>query len=529
LWSRGRLFLPDNAGLRRTRRLTNLFGWLMALGVVPELLATAGPGVLRLTVCGLIAVCLLSWLVYGDGDAVWISGLEGVVLTLGCVALARPDPLIGLLYGMTVRKAVRTRPHPYLLRVLLPLCGYLVGVLLTVVYRPQPSASAMVSHLVPSVVPLIGLVVSVVALRDTVVAANTAEVARREVTEANARLRDRAEHDPLTRVASRDHFTDQVDDKLDSAPQDQLVALLLIDLDNFKEVNDAYGHDLGDQFLVAAAERIKRAVRGAGITGRLGGDEFAVLAPGQDETRAHELGQRILAELAAPTVVAGRVATIRASVGIAMRRADQQQSAAAMLRNADIAMYEAKRSGGNGVRPFRQAMRSRLLQRQRDEADLRVALEDNQLVLYYQPIVELRSGQITGAEALLRWQHPRLGLRPPGAFIGLAESTDLIVPLGEWVLGAACEQAHRWSAEGMSLGMSVNVSSHQLSRAGFLDSLDRILGRTGLPVSSLTLELTESALAQDAALTTLRGVRERGVRVALDDFGTGYSSLSYLQ
>ncbi|NUT50309.1 MAG: EAL domain-containing protein, partial [Saccharothrix sp.] len=305
------------------------------------------------------------------------------------------------------------------------------------------------------------------------------------------------------------------------------VGLLVIDLDGFKEVNDAEGHEAGDWYLVSAAERISRAIGPVATAARLGGDEFAVLAPGHDVRESARLATRVLSELARPLTGLGHEAVIRASVGIAV--SDTGVGTADLLRDADTAMYVAKREGGGRIRLFRPEMGERVLARRRDKADLRTAVSDGQLVLHYQPIVDLATSTAAGAEALVRWQRPGRGLLGPGEFIGLAEETGLIVPLGNKVLAGACEQAMRWLEQGRALGVTVNVSTRQLSAPAFLPSLDRVLKTTGLPPERLTIEVTESVWADGAAMRGLMDVRETGVRVALDDFGTGYSSLSYLQ
>ncbi|MFC6092330.1 putative bifunctional diguanylate cyclase/phosphodiesterase [Saccharothrix lopnurensis] len=337
-------------------------------------------------------------------------------------------------------------------------------------------------------------------------------------------LRARAERDELTGLAGRAHFLHLVDQALLAG---EAVGLLVIDLDGFKEVNDADGHEAGDWYLVSAAERINRAAGPVAEAARLGGDEFAVLAPGHDVRDSARLATRVLSELARPLAGLGHDTAIRASVGIAVSRPGI--GTADLLRDADTAMYAAKREGGARIRLFRPEMGEQVLARQRDKADLRTAVDEGQLVLHYQPIVDLATSEAAGAEALVRWQRPGHGLLAPGAFIGLAEETGLIVPLGAKVLAGACEQAMRWREQGRGLGVTVNVSTRQLSAPVFLPSLDRVLKTTGLPPTQLTIEVTESVWADEAAMRGLMEVRETGVRVALDDFGTGYSSLSYLQ
>ncbi|GAB2967771.1 putative bifunctional diguanylate cyclase/phosphodiesterase [Saccharothrix stipae] len=377
--------------------------------------------------------------------------------------------------------------------------------------RPDGTTGVLAVHAVP---------VEHVSEQHTVVTALDVSK-RREWEDA---LRTRAERDELTGLAGRTHFLHLVDEALRGG---EAVGLLVIDLDGFKEVNDAEGHEAGDWYLVSAAERISRAVGPVATAARLGGDEFAVLAPGHDVRESARLATRILSELARPLTGLGHETVIRASVGIAVSSASV--GTADLLRDADTAMYVAKREGGGRIRLFRPEMGERVLARQRDKADLRTAVSDGQLVLHYQPIVDLATSTAAGAEALVRWQRPGHGLLGPGEFIGLAEETGLIVPLGNKVLAGACEQAMRWREQGRALGVTVNVSTRQLSAPTFLPSLDRVLKTTGLPPERLTIEVTESVWADGAAMRGLMEVRETGVRVALDDFGTGYSSLSYLQ
>lgn len=331
-------------------------------------------------------------------------------------------------------------------------------------------------------------------------------------------LRDRAERDELTGLASRAHFLHLVREAMDAEPD---VGLLVVDLDRFKDVNDADGHEVGDRYLQASAARVRSALPPKAVAGRLGGDEFAVLAPGFGVRDTVRLAKSVLASLN------GAVQPFAASVGAAVSQAGA--GVADLLRDADTAMYVAKRDGGNRVRMFRQEMGEQALARQRDRADLRTAIEGGELVVHYQPIVDLATSAVTGAEALVRWQRPGVGLLGPDAFIGLAEETGLIVPLGEKVLQAASEQAVRWHAEGRCLGVTVNVSTRELATPGFLPRLERVITTAGLAPSRLTVEVTESVWADEPAMRTLVSVRDAGIRVALDDFGTGYSSLSYLQ
>ncbi|HEX7303821.1 putative bifunctional diguanylate cyclase/phosphodiesterase [Lentzea sp.] len=348
----------------------------------------------------------------------------------------------------------------------------------------------------------------------TVVAA--VDVSKRRLWEEA--LRDRAERDELTGLASRAHFLHLVQEAVELGGP---VGLLVVDLDRFKDVNDADGHEVGDRYLKAVAARLRSALTPRAIAGRLGGDEFAVLAPGFDVRDTVRLAKSVLSKLNDAPRQFG------ASIGVAVCQGES--GAADLLRDADTAMYVAKRDGGNRFRLFRREMGEQALARQRDKADLRTAVEEGQLVVHYQPIVDLATGAVTSAEALVRWQRPGVGLLGPDAFIGLAEETGLIVPLGENVLETACRQAVCWHAEGRALGVTVNVSTRELSTPGFLPRLERVLATTGLQPGRLTVEVTESVWADEPAMRSLVAVRDAGVRVALDDFGTGYSSLGYLQ
>ncbi|MGM1065620.1 putative bifunctional diguanylate cyclase/phosphodiesterase, partial [Saccharothrix sp. Mg75] len=335
-------------------------------------------------------------------------------------------------------------------------------------------------------------------------------------------LREHCEHDELTGLTGRRYFLDLVDRAL----EDGDVALLLVDLDRFKEVNDVQGHQVGDRRLVEAARRLRTALGEHDVAARLGGDEFAVLtAPGDEVGLAH----RVLTALATPAGP-GEGTVIRGSVGVAVAGRDGTgRTAHDLLRDADVAMYVAKREGGGRVRAFRREMGEDVAARQRDKVDLRAALDNDELVLHYQPIVDLAAGRAVHAEALVRWRRPGHGLLGPDRFIGLAEETGLIVPLGAHVLRAACTDAVRWRRRGRSLGVAVNVSPGQLAGDAFSRQVGELLTSTGLEPRELTVEVTEAVWADETAMRVLMDVRELGVRVALDDFGTGYSSLNYLR
>jgi diguanylate cyclase (GGDEF)-like protein len=312
----------------------------------------------------------------------------------------------------------------------------------------------------------------------------------------------------------------------------QQLAVLFVDLDDFKTVNDSLGHGAGDELLVRVAERLQRALRPGDTIARMGGDEFAVIVEDQTDAAAPvEVGQRLLAALNAPFANEGKELFVHASAGVAVSTS-QQTTAEELLRDADLAMYMAKSNGKNRLELFQPSMHSAALARLSLKGDLERALERDEFVLLYQPIMRLGSGQLSGVEALVRWNHPRRGLISPLDFIPLAEETGLIVPLGRWVLEQACRQAVTWDAAGAtSLTMSVNVSGRQVQEPGFVDEVAAVLAGTALPPQRLTLEFTESVLMRDANATAgmLAQLKALGVRLAIDDFGTGYSSLSYLR
>ena len=342
-----------------------------------------------------------------------------------------------------------------------------------------------------------------------------------------------AHFDSLTQLPNRFLFLEELARELARAErQNTPLALLFIDLDGFSHVNDSLGHATGDELLIRAAARLRSCVRKADIIARLGGDEFTVVLPGlRDASDAASVAQHLIETLSQPYDIGHGETFISASVGIALYPTDGV-TAEELLRHADLAMYRAKAKGRGNHVFFEEAMNREAQQRLTLDRELRQALENNELVLYYQPQLDLRTNRIVGAEALIRWRHPTKGLVSPGPFIGFAEETGLIEQIGEWVLNSACAQFAAWRADGLPIDhISVNVSPRQFRRRDFADIVAASVLRSGMQAAALRLEITESVLVDDSGAVdaTLARLSEIGTPLELDDFGTGYSSLAYLR
>jgi len=357
----------------------------------------------------------------------------------------------------------------------------------------------------------------------------------RSLNIAHQENRYKAFHDGLTGLPNRDLFLDRLQQALDRSSRDGVLrAVLFLDIDNFKVVNDSLGHKAGDELLTVVAARLRACLRPGDSAARLGGDEFVVLLDGVgDAGDANRVAERIAEVLDSPIELGERQVVVGASVGIALT-ADHGIEPDVVLRNADVAMYEAKKAGKGRSKVYDPDMFAQALRRLEMGNDLRRAIEQGELRLYYQPKVRLGTDTITGVEALVRWEHPERGLILPDEFIPLAEETGVIVPLGWWVLREACRRARDWGEQypaALPLGVSVNVSGKQFQEADLVRGLAGILQEVGLEPSRLQLEITESAVMADTeyAAGLLRGLKGLGVKVAVDDFGTGYSSLSFLR
>jgi diguanylate cyclase (GGDEF)-like protein/PAS domain S-box-containing protein len=351
------------------------------------------------------------------------------------------------------------------------------------------------------------------------------------VKHAEAMLLYRVFHDALTGLPNRTLVADRIEHALARSERDSsLVAVLFVDLDQFKVVNDSLGHDAGDEVLVEVATRLVSMLRRGDTAGRLGGDEFVVVCEGlADEDKVPPIAARIARVLAPAFSVAGREVTITASIGVALAQGNSSNTAD-LLRDSDVAMYRAKLLGRNRSEVFDKSMRLRAVARLDTENGVRRALDRGEFELFYQPMIDLSTGALTGFEALSRWNHPKLGLLGPSEFIPIAEDLGLIVPFGAWVLEEGCREAAQWASTHPGLLLAVNLSPRQVADPGLVEIVETTLAQTGLDPMDLCLELTESALivASDTTIDALATLRRRGVQVSIDDFGTGYASLTYL-
>ncbi len=354
-----------------------------------------------------------------------------------------------------------------------------------------------------------------------------------EREQAQERARFLATHDDLTGLPSRSVFGEAVNDAVKAGHRyGHEFAVMFMDLDRFKNINDTLGHAAGDILLIEIAERLRECMRASDVIARIGGDEFVImLREVSDQSQVATVARKILAAVVKPLTIHGHECRITASIGISMFPTDALDEEA-LIKNADAAMYVAKEEGRNGFRFHFQDITSQSIERLTLEASLRGALERNELLLHYQPKQDLGHGGIVGVEALLRWRHPDLGLLPPSRFIPLAEETGLIVPIGKWVIETACAQNMAWQRQGLpALRIAVNLSPRQFADPGLLGDIDAALDNSGMAPELLELEITESMVMQNVerAMRVLKAIKGLGVMLAIDDFGTGYSSMSLLK
>ncbi|MEU4624780.1 EAL domain-containing protein [Actinoplanes sp. NPDC023801] len=485
---------------------------LVALGKV----AMAGrghlaPGVIPMLTLGMVAGAVFSTAQQFVMDKTWLASAQiAVPISMLGAALAARAQLRAAARPVTRRAAGRRLP------VWMPYLAIAAVDALLIACIADGDADAL---------PVAGVAVVLTAL----------VVARQQtVFQDNANLVSRldhsATHDSLTGLPNRALFNERLEQALADHSSGRPVSVALIDLDDFKTVNDTLGHGIGDALLVAIAERLSATLRKEDTVARLGGDEFVVVLDGIDPQAAEAAAHRMIAALAPPVTATGHELLVRASIGLADGHSGDD--AADLLRRADIAMYAAKHGGGSNVERYTEGMAVTVADTAAVGAQLQHAIAGDQLFLMYQPIVALDSGRLRGVEALVRWAHPVQGVVPPVQFIPVAERTGLIVPLGDWVLREACRQLAAWREE---LGdrapgvLNVNVSARQLRDAGFVDRVAAILAETGVAANRLTLEITESAAVElGEAVTRLDDLRRMGIRIALDDFGTGQSTLTLL-
>jgi diguanylate cyclase (GGDEF)-like protein/PAS domain S-box-containing protein len=338
-------------------------------------------------------------------------------------------------------------------------------------------------------------------------------------------------HDPLTGLPNRRQFDEKVEKILKFPKQRKTnFSVLFIDLDRFKNINDTYGHDIGDRFLIEVSKRLRNGLRKNDILARQGGDEFTILLKNSSIANAKELGDRIIEALEHPFIIEGIEIFVSPSIGISVYP-DHGSNLTELLRKADAAMYHAKKDGGNNYKFHDKVLENQNNEKLKIEAHLRKAIENNEFILHYQPKIDLSSNEILGAEALLRWNNPELGMVPPDKFITIAEETGLIIPIGEWVIKRACEQLKIWKVEGLErLTVAVNLSIRQFFKPNFIASIKNIIKETGIDPNLLDLEITESmTMNVEIATDILHDLKKLGVKISIDDFGTGYSSFNYLK
>jgi diguanylate cyclase (GGDEF)-like protein len=458
----------------------------------------------------------------------------GVILLMATLYFADVERgvTLGLCFLVFLFGVFRLTTREFRTLTLFTLCAYALVINLLMYLRPETIPN--VQHewfnwlLLAAALPWFGVVGGKIsALRERLRARN------RQLEEAVGTIHAMATRDDVTGLYTRPFFTESLRHALLQAERHgRSAALFFIDADRFKVINDSLGHGAGDRVLRELGARIVASVRGSDIVGRLGGDEFVVLVESfQSHDDLRGVAQKLVLAVSLPFALEGHELSLSVSVGIAVAPKDGRDEDE-LMRNADIAMYRTKAQGRNGFSFYASQMGTLADDRLALEAELGRAVERGELRLYFQPKIRIEDGKIAGAEALVRWQHPRLGLLEPDSFITIAEETGAIVPLGRWVLERACHAAAQWhSTEGIALRVAVNLSTRQFSNPGLLGDVDAALSRSGLDPSLLEFEITESVVMQDSeqAAALMLALRNKGIRLSIDDFGTGYSSLGYLK
>jgi diguanylate cyclase (GGDEF)-like protein len=477
-----------------------------------------------------------------------ISLTCGGLLAMGVAGVfAAPAslPTLVVLPLLAVMVALAFGRRPVLRRFMLVAwtAGVLVAMVAEWAARPAARAGWMVAtYRVATVAAALGLSLVLLwqfsrqltnALAEMKAANLSLHEALAEVRMAEEKIKDLAYHDTLTALPNRLVFTDRLALAVNQAQrQGSRLAVLFLDLDHFKVINDSLGHSLGDQLLQQVAGRLTGCLRAGDTVARLGGDEFTLLLPGvQGPAEAERVGGKVLDALREPYRLESRELFVTASMGISLYP-DDGEDADTLVRNADAAMYRAKEQGRDSHRLYAPPMNEMATERLALESALRRALANDELVLHYQPLVEIETGRLHGVEALLRWRHPEKGLLWPSDFLSLAEATGLILPIGPWVLRTACAQAQAWHAQDLrDLRVAVNLSARQFQQPDLAEHVRRALRETGLPAHCLELEITETNAMQntEATVRTFAELKALGVRISIDDFGIGYSSLGTLK
>jgi diguanylate cyclase (GGDEF)-like protein len=474
---------------------------------------------------------------FGFRRGLVVAATEGQMIVLASrgtetvpTVAAEADAIIGKAWDRRELLAVR-RLDPSsnpVLAAALPGAGNLL--ISPMIADGRPLGALVIEHRSRSVLGVERRIASVLGQLSAIAALNLRQAALLR------HVQDLAERDPLTGAANRRTFQLTLErgfaaTRSAMAAGTKVTAVLFVDLDDFKVVNDTLGHAMGDALLVAVTDRIRGSVREADLVARLGGDEFAILTQDDvDLKRSLAMAERLTNDLRLPFVIGPHHISITASIGIATAR-EANESAADLIRNADVAMYMAKANGKAGFAVFNPGMHAAIRERHEIGAQLQRAVELDQMRVHYQPIVALDTGRMAGAEALARWQHPQLGLVQPGDFIEIAEDNGAILQIGRWILREACRVAGTWGSEQQSMFLCVNVSAREIEQAGFVADVQESLTLAALAPERLYLEITETALlkATPSTIATLESLREMGVRVVIDDFGTGYFSLSHLR